>query len=672
MPSRHQFRPAHRAPRSWRHVVAAGVALVAAGSVVGAAHPAAAEQVFPVPSSGTYTVTGHGFGHGNGMSQYGAKGAATRGLTAKQITDFYYPGTAYAANPHAKLRVRLSAVDARPVSVAAASGLVATDGAGKRWPLTTAGTTAWRFSWTPAKKLFALQKLSGGAYTTVDYAPGPLQIGGPSAITVQFGRAKNDCKRLSSVTYAGTLRTITDGGIQRSSADLPMEYYLRGVVPSESPASWPAAALQAQSVAARSYAAYKVTPSRWFDSYDTTQDQCWDGAAAHAKTTDAAIAATAGKIRTYGGKPAFTQFSSSNGGQLATGSVPYLKSKADPYEQYSGNPNTTWTKSVSAATFRSMAGLATVTRVRVTARDGNGRYGGRVQTLVVDGTNSAGKAASRSFTGLQVRLTLGLRSTYFTLGTPAASAGSTPAKAAPLVPRGDVPMVWRASARTWYPKGGPAVVAGTTASTPLDVDTDGDGRAELATFDRRTGQGTLSRKPFQWGRAGDVPVAGDITGDGRSEVGVFRPSTGQWFFRGHAAVTLGRKGDLPVLRDYDGNGKADRSIFRPSNGTWYRAGAAPVVFGRAGDIPVPADYNGDGKAEIAVYRPSTGQWLVRGQATVQWGARGDIPVPGDYNGDGKAEMMRYRPSAAAWLRPGAGTVGWGSAARGDVPVTPLA
>jgi stage II sporulation protein D len=667
--SRHPFRPAHRAPsppRTWRHLLAGAVAVVAAGSVLGGANPAGADQVYAAPSSGTYTLTGAGFGHGNGMSQYGAKGAASRGKSAEQITDFYYPGTTYTTLSAKTNRVRLSAVEGRPVSVAAASGLVATDGAGTKRTLSASGATAWRLLYVASTKKFAIQKLAGGKYSTVYSVPGPVRVGGPSTITVQFGRAKGDCKRRTSATYSGTLRTLFVDGRQRSAADLPMEYYLRGVVPSESPASWPAAALQAQAVAARSYAAFKLTASRWYDSYDTTQDQCWDGAAAHHKNTDAAIRATAAKIRAYKGKAAFTQFSSSNGGYVNAGSQAYLKPKADPYEKYSGNPNSSWKATVAVSRFGSMAGLAKVTRVRVTDRDGRGQWGGRVLTLVVEGTNSAGKAASKTFTGQQVRMTLGLRSTYFTFA--ATAAAQAPAVSA----TGAKPTVWRKSTRTFYEKGGATVRQGSLTSRPLLVDRNGDGRPELGTYDQLHARWTIhTRGSSAMGARADIPVAGDVTGDKKTDLGVFRPSTGQWIMPGRPTVTFGRRGDVPLLRDYTGDGKADLMVYRPSTSSWYRSGVAAVVFGSPGDIPVPADYDGDGTVDIAVYTPSTGVWRVRGGATVDWGSRGDIPVPGDYDGDGKADMMVYRPSNSAWYAHGKASFRFGTAGRGDVPVAPL-
>jgi SpoIID/LytB domain protein len=658
--------PAAR-PRHRRPAAALAVGALVSGLVLGVAQPAAAaDQVFPVPASGSYTISGKGFGHGNGMSQYGAKGAATRGVSAKAITDFYYPGTVLTTQADPMLRVRLAAVEARPVAVAAQPGLVATDGAGKRWTLAS-NTTSWRILQTTADK-FALQRVVGGAYATAYTVPGPVVVGGPATITVQFLRGKGDCKGLSAVTYAGTLRTLSDAGVQRSAAVLRRDHYLRGVVPSESPSSWPAAALQAQTIAARSYAAFQTSSSRWYDVWDTTRDQCWDGAAAHVASTDKAITATAGQIRTYRGAPAFTQFSSSNGGYLASGSQPYLVAKADPYEQYSGNPNADWTKAVSVAAIRQLAGLATVTRVRITSRDGNGAWGGRVKALIVDGATSTGAAASKAISGNTFRLSLGLRSTYFSLGTPAVTPPAVTPAAAPA-PQAFVPTVWRRSTQTFYPKGGTSFRQGALASTLLAIDGNGDGKVELTTFDRSTARWTVQgATPFGWGVAGDIPVTGDRAGDQRSDVGVFRPSSGTWLIRGEAAVPWGARGDVPLLRDFTGDGKADIMVYRPSNSTWYLKGGSTVAWGRRGDVPVPADYNGDGKTEIAVYRPSNATWYVYATPGVIWGRAGDVPVPGDYDRDGKAEFTVYRPSTCFWYPMGQPSFNWGMA--GDYPLAP--
>ena len=157
-----------------------------------------------------------------------------------------------------------------------------------------------------------------------------------------------------TATYRGELRAHLSGASVSPVVALPMDTYLRGVVPNESPASWPAAALGAQAVAARSYTAYALDHPRTstYDICDTTSCQVFRGSGEQA-STDAAITATAGVVMMYAGKAAFTEFSSSNGGWAADGGKPYLTAKQDPYEAASGNPYANWTTSLPVSAFES-------------------------------------------------------------------------------------------------------------------------------------------------------------------------------------------------------------------------------------------------------------------------------------------------------------------------------
>jgi SpoIID/LytB domain protein len=69
------------------------VAVLAITAVPGPA--SAAPQRYYVPVDKVWTVDGHGYGHGHGMSQYGAQGAALKGLSYSKIIDFYYPRTSW-------------------------------------------------------------------------------------------------------------------------------------------------------------------------------------------------------------------------------------------------------------------------------------------------------------------------------------------------------------------------------------------------------------------------------------------------------------------------------------------------------------------------------------------------------------------------------------------------
>ncbi len=145
------------------------------------------------------------------------------------------------------------------------------------------------------------------------------------------------------VAYRGTLRAIRGDTVNI----LPLDDYLKGVVPREVPALWSPAAVQAQAVAARTYAAFqrREPQASHYDICDTTACQVYGGYTDEEAATNKAIAATAKQILTFGGRPAFTQFSASNGGWTSAGAFPYLPAKADPFDTvYRG-----WTDSVTAA-----------------------------------------------------------------------------------------------------------------------------------------------------------------------------------------------------------------------------------------------------------------------------------------------------------------------------------
>ena len=146
----------------------------------------------------------------------------------------------------------------------------------------------------------------------------------------------------AGVHYRGQLRVVHfTAGLMVVNV-LPLESYLYGVVPFESPASWPATALRVQAVAARSYAlATRKTGA--FDVYCTTASQYYGGLdAGHGEepSTTKAVKDTAGVVATYGGKPIVAYYFSTSGGHTenienvwgSAAPVPYLKGVTDPYD----------------------------------------------------------------------------------------------------------------------------------------------------------------------------------------------------------------------------------------------------------------------------------------------------------------------------------------------------
>jgi SpoIID/LytB domain protein len=135
---------------------------------------------------------------------------------------------------------------------------------------------------------------------------------------------------------------------------IPLETYVRGVVAAEVSASWPMAALEAQAVASRTYAITAHAGGTRFDVYTDDRSQVYRGKAAETSRTNAAVAATAGQIVTYGGQPAIAYFFAESGGHTESiqnsfiGSTPepWLIGVADPYDT---GPLHRWTVKMSFA-----------------------------------------------------------------------------------------------------------------------------------------------------------------------------------------------------------------------------------------------------------------------------------------------------------------------------------
>jgi len=330
-------------------------------------------------------ITGGGNGHGVGMSQYGAEGFALHGYGYRHILAHYYPGTT------------LSHVDERPVRVLLASGS----------SRVTIGSTA-RFRVSDARgRSFVLP--------AGDHAVTPW-------FAVKVGR-KQRLLRLPLRFRPGTAPLTLDGAAYRGSLavrrglavvdTVPMESYLRGVVPAEMPSNWLRQALEAQAVAARSYALSELKRGSTFDVYADQRDQVYAGIGAERASTDDAVARTAGEVLTWQGAVARTYFYSSSGGRTAAardawpgvGDVPYLRSVDDPYDAIS--PYHRWRPLVlTAARLEARLGVGDVDDVETTAGGSGWVRAVRVETPRGSRTLPATELASR----------LGLRSQRFQVG----------------------------------------------------------------------------------------------------------------------------------------------------------------------------------------------------------------------------------------------------------------
>lgn len=396
-------------------------AVLVPASAVLTAGTAEADSTYVVPASRTLVIRGHGYGHGRGMSQYGAQGAALQGLGYSKILSFYYPGTSVAA-AKGWVRVLLSADSTSDVQVRPQTGLRVRDLRDRAtWTLPAKeGITRWRLVSVPNGTTAVQYHTSTGWHRwSVPDGRGTFRSNGaffsPGRVMTLLVPSSHG---LVERRYRGGLRSVRPypGATARDTVNqLTVDAYVRGVVPNEMPTSWKASALRAQAVAARTYAAWQraQNPDRYYQICDTTACQVYGGADAEQPSSNAAVEATAQQILTYAGQVARTEFSASSGGWTAAGGLAYLKAKRDSFDNFSGNPVHTWRVKVNAASLeRAHPAIGRLKAIRVTARDGNGEWNGRVLQLVLEG-----RTGTARMTGDAFRWHYGLRSTWFTFGS---------------------------------------------------------------------------------------------------------------------------------------------------------------------------------------------------------------------------------------------------------------
>ena len=395
-----------------------------------------------------FTLTGHGWGHGIGMSQYGALGYAEHGWGYKQMLEHYFTGT-HVAPLRGSVTERVLLASGPAIHFGDSAGMTMRDGSGAKTAL-AAGT----YHLQPGGAAGHLQLVSkSGAVTKGLVAPvvisprsQPLKLNDSAGI----GFAGDH--------WHGSFRVIESGSSLLCVNVVGMEKYLRGVVPSEMPASWMLPALKAQAVAARSYAFATRNPAGDFDAYADTRSQVYGPIEHEATASTAAVLDTAHQVVWYKKTVATTFFSSSSGGRTAseqaawgtTFGEPYLKPVVDRYDGAGGaNPNHTWAPQTysPAALARGLGLSGVVGSIRATIDPAS------LRVLKMAVTSSAGTS---TFTGGQIQGDLGLRSNYFRLlqrtlvapPTAVAGAGFTITGRAWPVPSGGLSLERRGGAGT--------------------------------------------------------------------------------------------------------------------------------------------------------------------------------------------------------------------------------
>ena len=351
-----------------------------------AAVVAAVAAATPAPAASRVIIRGGGFGHGIGMSQYGAYGYAKQGRDHRFILAHYYSGTQL-GKLDSSTQVRVLVQSAARVSF---RGAVDVPGAK---------------TLNPSRTYRATRRLSGGV--TLRTSSGSLvgNYGSPLTITGSAGGIRlrgRSGHAVSNGRYRGNLQIRPSSvGALNAINQLSLEHYVRGVVAGESPSSWPADALRAQAVAARTYAITTSKNGPGFDHYSDTRSQVYNGIAGERASTNAATTATRGEVVTYDGKPVVTYFFSTSGGRtenieyafVGAKPQPWLKSVPDPYDDTS--PNHTWVVRMSLGRAqRKLGGLVkgSLRRIKVLSRGKSPRV---VRAQVI-GTRAAGERPARS------------------------------------------------------------------------------------------------------------------------------------------------------------------------------------------------------------------------------------------------------------------------------------
>jgi SpoIID/LytB domain protein len=410
---------------------AAGVLVASMAGVAVEASPASA-----YPSS-SVAIQGHGYGHGSGMGQWGALGYALAETTYPSILGTYYGGTSLAAlsGPQAATTVRVAMTENNGNQVIVAAGSA----------FTVNGTA---FS---ANQVALMVPVPGGwnLWSGPSGCAGPWQIQQANVPNSLTATADDPSQPLTlclggsdNITMHGSIEATYNSLNQaRTVNNVPLEQYVQGVVPNESPAGWGSLGgagpqgqpwgfqeLEAQAVAARSYVMAGLgSYGGYADTCDLTC-QTYQGTLNESALTDLAVDSTAGQVMEFpGGAVAATQYSASTGGYTNPGSFPGVPDAGDAVcVPGACNPNHDWTTTVPVSTIdATWPQLGVLQSISITGRNGDGDWGGRVTAMTLVGSDQDVSLTGDDFAGA-----LGLKSDWFTtatsLNSPAVAMARTP------------------------------------------------------------------------------------------------------------------------------------------------------------------------------------------------------------------------------------------------------
>ena len=461
--------------------VVAGVVVASLSGSVALPTPASA-----YPSS-SVTIEGHGYGHGHGMGQWGALGYALAQTPYQSILGNYYGGTSLAtlSGPQESTTVRVDMTENDGNQIVVTSST----------PFTVSGVP---FQGGQAALMVPIAQNSLWAVwqsnSCSGNAGGTWNLVVPSTSNPTATPTPNDGSETLTLCLGGTNNVTMHGSIEatynsnlapRTVNEVPLEQYVEGVVPNESPAGWGTLGgagpqgepwgfqeLEAQAVAARSY--MMASPGSYGGYADTCDLACqtYRGTLNESPITDAAVMDTSGQVMEFpGGTIAATQYSASTGGYTNPGAFPGVPDAGDSVcVPGACNPNHDWTTTVPVATIdATWPQLGVLQSISITGRNGDGDWGGRVTAMTLVGSNQ-----NVSLTGDGFAAALGLKSDWFTTATtldsPAVAMARTP----------DGAGYWLAGANGGVNAFGDATYQGSADGSPLNrpvvgMATTGDG-----------------------------------------------------------------------------------------------------------------------------------------------------------------------------------------------------
>ncbi len=451
--------PMHTGRASWARWIATVLAvfgLSSFGMVVGLEPVAAA---YPLSS---VSLMGHGWGSGRGMGQWGALGYALQGWSYQQILEHFYGGTSMSMVGNPDIRVVITENDGNSVAVSSESPFSVAG-------ISFAGGQAALMAYAGAPGQFdvfqgsSCDATTASSWSEVGTASNPVAV--PSTQSQDAGTSQllELCQGGGNRYYRGSIQAYDDDGSTRTINIVPLESYVQGVVPAESPAYWGTLGpsgpqgepqgfqeLEAQAVAARSYVMSSLGEFGYADICDTSQCQEYPGVTDENQLTDLAVADTAGEVLVMGnGSVARTEYSSSTGGYTAGGAFPAVVDAGDSVCVPSAcNENHLWHVQVPVSAIQAAyPSIGTLSALDVTARNGYGDWGGRVEEMTVQGS-----AGSVQVTGDEFAADLGLLSNWFTVTS---------------TPSGGVEGYWEASSSGSVYAFGDAPTEGSLAGTTL-------------------------------------------------------------------------------------------------------------------------------------------------------------------------------------------------------------